>query len=78
MPYLLIHKHGLCLLKPVKGIGCLWIACLIWMDEEGFDAVAFLDVGFGHARFEVEDGVRVEFEGFNDAVDFGILGEMST
>ena len=43
------------------------------MDEERFNAVAFLDIGFGHARLEVEDGIGVELEGFENAVDFCVL-----
>jgi hypothetical protein len=43
------------------------------MDEEGFFAVGFLDVFVGHARLEIEDIVGVGAEGFEDAVDFGVL-----
>jgi hypothetical protein len=43
------------------------------MDEEGFHAVAFLDVVVGYTGLQVEDGIRVKTEGFEDAVDFGVL-----
>lgn len=71
--YLLIHQHRLRLLQSIERIGRLRVARLVWVDEEGFDAVAFLDVGLGNAWVEVEHGVRVEFEGFEDTVDFGVL-----
>ena len=44
------------------------------MDEEGFHAIAFLDVVVGYTGLQVEDGIGVETEGFEDAVDFGVLG----
>ena len=43
------------------------------MDKKRFYAVAFLDIGFRHAWLEVEDCIGIEFEGFEDAVDFGVL-----
>lgn len=77
MPYLLIHEHRLCLLESIERIGSLRVARLVRVNEERFHAVAFLDVGFGHAWFEVEHGIRIEFEGFEDAVYFGILNGIS-
>jgi hypothetical protein len=43
------------------------------MDEEGFFAVGLFDVFVWHAGLEVEDVVGVGAEGFQDAVDFGVL-----
>jgi hypothetical protein len=44
------------------------------MDEEGFHAVAFLDVIVGYTWLKVEDGIGIQTEGFEDAVDFCVLG----
>jgi hypothetical protein len=44
------------------------------MDEEGFHAVAFLDVVVGDTGLQVEDGIGIQTEGFEDAVDFSVLG----
>ena len=43
------------------------------MDEEGFFAVGFFDVFVWYAGLEVQDVVGVGAEGFQDAVDFGVL-----
>ena len=43
------------------------------MDEEGLFAVGDLDVTFGNSGEEVEDGVGVEANGFEDAIDLGVL-----
>jgi hypothetical protein len=36
-------------LEAVEGIRCSWVGVLVRMDEEGFRAVGFLDVGVGDA-----------------------------
>ena len=46
------------------------------MDEEGFFAVGFFDVFAGDAGLEVQDVVGVGTEGAEDAVDFGVLGDL--
>jgi hypothetical protein len=46
------------------------------MDEQRFRAVAFLDVGLATAGLEIEDRVGVKLEGFEDAIDFGVLGRV--
>jgi len=56
---LLVHELGLRLLQPVEGVGRLGVAGLVRVDEEGFFAVADLDVGFGDAGIEVQDGIAV-------------------
>jgi hypothetical protein len=43
------------------------------MDEEGFHAVTFLDVVVWNTGLKVEDGVGIETEGFEDAIDFSVL-----
>jgi hypothetical protein len=43
------------------------------MDEEGFHAVAFFDVVIWDTGLEVEDGIGIQTEGFEDAIDFGVL-----
>lgn len=70
---LFIHKFGLRFLEAVEGVGRLWILGLVGMDQEGFGAVTFLDVGVGNAGLEVEHSVCVETEGFQDTCDLGIL-----
>ena len=75
--YLLIHEDRLSLFESIKCIRGLRVARFVRVDQERFHAIAFLDVGFGHAGFQVEHGVRVEFEGFEDAVDFRILYGMA-
>jgi hypothetical protein len=57
---LLVHEFCLCFFETVEGVRGLRVARLVRVDQEGFDAVAFLDVGFGDARLEVEDGVAVK------------------
>lgn len=70
---LLVEEGLLGFCETVEGVGCGRVGGFVGMDEEGFGAVAFLDVGFGASGLEVEDGVGVETEGFEDAVNFGVL-----
>jgi hypothetical protein len=49
-------------LEAVECVGRFGILGLVWMDEEGFLAVGFYDVGFGDARLQVQDRVGVEAE----------------
>ena len=44
------------------------------MDEEGEGAVLSFYLGVWDTGLEIEDGVGVELELFEDAVDFGVLG----
>jgi hypothetical protein len=75
---LLVHELRLRLLQPVEGVRGARVLGLVRVDEEGLLAVADLDVALGDARLQVEDGVGVEAEGLEDAVDLGILeDEMS-
>ena len=60
-------------LEAVEGFGGFGVGRFVRVDEEGFGAVGFLDVGFGDAGLEVEDGVGVELEDGEDAVDFAVL-----
>lgn len=57
---LLVHKLCLGFLEAVEGVGCERVLCFIGMNEERFLAVGDLDVGFGDAWLQVEDGVAVE------------------
>lgn len=60
-------------LEAVEGFGGLGVGRFVRVDEEGFGAVSFLDVGFGDAGLEVEHRVGVELEDGEDAVDFAVL-----
>lgn len=64
---------GFC--QAVEGVRRRWVGGFVGVDEEGLCAVAFLDVGFSAAGLEIEDGVSVEAEGFEDAVYLGVLGK---
>lgn len=59
LPVLLIHEFGLRFLEAVEGIGCARVGRLVRMDQEGFGAVAFLNVGFWDAGLEVEHCVAI-------------------
>lgn len=59
----------------VEGVGGKGVFGFVWMDEEGFFVIEVFDVGFGGVGFQVEDGVGVQVEGFEDVVDFGVLGD---
>jgi hypothetical protein len=50
---LLVHQLRLRFLESVKGIGSEWILRLVRMDQEGFYAVAFLDVGFWNSGLQI-------------------------
>ena len=43
------------------------------MNEEGLHAIAFLDVVVWDTGLQVENSVGIETEGFEDAIDFGVL-----
>ena len=58
---LLVHELRLSFLQPVERIGCLGVLGLIRMDQEGFDAIAFLDVGLGHTGLEVENCIALNW-----------------
>lgn len=49
-------------LEAVEGIWREGVLGLVRMDEEGFGAVDFLDVGFGDTWLETKDGVGIEAE----------------
>jgi hypothetical protein len=54
-------------LQAVEGIGREGVFGLVRMDEQGFGAVDFLDVGFGDTWLEAEDCVGVETEDVADS-----------
>lgn len=68
-----VLELGLRFLEAVEGGGGEGVGGLVRVDEEGEFAVLDFDLGVRDARLEIEDGVGVEFEGFEDAVNFGIL-----
>jgi hypothetical protein len=70
---LLVKQFGRGFFEPVKGVGGERVGGLVRVYEQGFLAICDFDVGFRDAGLEVEDGVGVELEGFEDAVYFGIL-----
>lgn len=55
------------LFEPVEGFGGAGVGRLVGVDEEGFGAVAFLDVGFGDTGLQVQDPVGVVAEDAEDA-----------
>lgn len=62
------------LLEAVEGGWGERVGGLVRVDEEGEFSVLDLYLAVRDAGLEVQDGVGVEFEGFEDAVDFGVLG----
>jgi hypothetical protein len=50
---LLVHQLRLRFLEPVEGIGRKRIFRFVRMDQEGFDPVAFLDVGFWDSGLQI-------------------------
>lgn len=63
----------LCLLETIEGGRGEGVGGLVGVDEEGEFSVLNLDLSVWDAGLEVQDGVGVEFEGFEDAVDLGVL-----
>lgn len=49
----------MCFFESVEGVGCGGVAGFVGMDQEGFGAVAFLDIGIWYTGLEIEDGVGV-------------------
>jgi len=72
---LFVEKELVRFCEAVEGVGGGGVGCFVGMDEQGFLAVHFYDVGGGETGLDVEDGVGVEAEGFEDAVYFGVLWE---
>jgi hypothetical protein len=54
-------------LQAVEGVGREGVFGFVGMDEEGFGAVDFFDVGFGNAWLQAEDCVGVEAEDIADS-----------
>jgi hypothetical protein len=55
----LVHELSLRFLEPVECIWGLWVLGFVGMDEEGLDAIAFLDIGFGDTWLEIEDCIGI-------------------
>lgn len=86
---LLVCERGFSLLQPVKGLRRRRVLGLVRMDEERFLAIGYLDIGIGDTRLEVKYSIsvpsvslslravsfnlRIEFKGFQYAVNFSIL-----
>lgn len=76
----LVRQLRLRLLEPVEGVGRPGVPGLVRVDQQGLFAVDDLDVRLRHAGLEAEDGVGIEAERLENAVDLGILekgGELS-
>lgn len=68
-----VLELGLRLFQPVEGGWGRGIGGFVRVDEEGQFSVLDLYGGVGDPGLEVQDGVGVELEGFEDAVNFGVL-----
>ena len=71
--FFLVEEGGLGFFEAVEGVGGARVGGFVGVDEEGRFAVLDFYVGVWDARLQVEDGVGVEAEGGQDAVDFGVL-----